>query len=71
MEIEKKEGKWRGRRGRGGGGGGGGGGFGGVGGAIAINTTSTKVVCFFRFLLRLSVPLMFAASSYSTRYCLY
>ena len=34
-----------------------------VGGwGIVVNPTGTKVVCFSRFLLRLSLPLMFAAS---------
>ena len=35
---------------------------GGGGKEIAVNPTGTKVVCFSRFLLRLSLPLMFAAS---------
>ena len=39
---------------------GGGGGCGVAG--IAMNHTSTKVVCFSRFLLCLSLPLMFSAS---------
>ena len=38
----------------------GGGGGGGGRGGIAVNPTGTKVVCFSRFLLRLSLPLMFA-----------
>ena len=33
-----------------------------------MNPTGTKVVCFSRFLLRLSLSLMFAASFYSTRH---
>ena len=48
-----------------GGGGGGGGGWGGGGGGVEridVNSTGTKVVCFSRFLLCLSLPLMFAAS---------
>ena len=39
-----------------------GGGGGGEGeGRIAVNPIGTKVVCFFRFLLRVSLSLMFAA----------
>ena len=52
LEAEKKEIK------RGGEGGGGGGGWWG----IAVNPIGTKVVCFSRFLLSLSLPLMFLAS---------
>ena len=33
-----------------------------------MNPTGTKVVCLSLFLLRLSLPLMFAASFYSTRH---
>ena len=40
----------------------GGGGGGGGGGGLGVNPISSKVVCFSRFLLRLSLPLMFAAS---------
>ena len=42
-------------------------GGGGGGEGIAMNPTGMKVVCFSRFLLRLSLPLMFAASFYCTR----
>ena len=56
MEAERKDEK--GEEGEGGGGGGGGG---GGQRAIAVNHTGMKVVCFSRFLLHLSLPLMFAA----------
>ena len=40
----------------------------GGGRKIALNPTGTKVVFFSRFLLRLSLPLMFLVSFYSTRH---